>query len=108
GILLTRDLIRALAFKMKMLRRRGVYPQVINIFWFLLAFTISLATAFSNLEDNLIGYCLALSLLLLWLPVLVIVALVDRNSMAPMRCKVSYHNLLCSCENFTLFSGIVR
>ena len=26
GILLTRDLIRALAFKMKMLRRRGVYP----------------------------------------------------------------------------------
>ncbi|KAK4984754.1 hypothetical protein LTR66_008388 [Elasticomyces elasticus] len=84
----TRVLLYNLAFQLRMLRRRGVYPQFINIIWFLVAFTISLVTAFADLGNNTTAHSLALGLLLSWLPVLVTMMIVDRNPSASTRAGV--------------------
>lgn len=54
----TRVLLSNLAHQLRMLRRRGVYPQSINVLWFLVAFVISLVTAFADLGDNTTAHSL--------------------------------------------------
>lgn len=86
----TRILLSNLAYQLRMYRRRGVYPQSINILWFLVAFVISLVTAFADLGDNTTAHSLALGLLLSWLPVLITMMIVDRNPSASTRCRVRH------------------
>lgn len=77
---LTGDLLLELAYQLRVLRRRGVYPILITVVWFLLAFCLSLVFAFGNLGDNSTAHSLALGLILIWLPVLVTAAAVDRKT----------------------------
>jgi hypothetical protein len=84
----TRYLLESLAFQLRMLRRRGVYPMMFNMFWFLIAFAIALVLAFGSLGDNTTAHSLALGLGLVWLPALVFMTIVDRNPVSPVRCRV--------------------
>ena len=56
--------------------------------WFLVAFAISIAIAFIDLGDETTAYSLAFGLLLSWLPILVVMAIVDRNLVGSSRCQV--------------------
>ena len=53
-----RVLLSNLAHQLRMYRRKGVYPQSINVLWFLVAFVISLVTAFADLGDNTTAHSL--------------------------------------------------
>lgn len=57
-LLETKKLISNLACQLRVLRRHGVYAQIINILWFLVAFAISLVTAFADLGDNTTAHSL--------------------------------------------------
>lgn len=88
-VLETRYLLKSLAFQLRMLRRRGVYPMMFNMFWFVIAFAIALVLSFGSLGDNTTAHSLALGLGLVWLPALVFMTIVDRNPVSPTRCRVS-------------------
>lgn len=94
GIMETpRDIVRLqalldnLAFQLRLQRRKAVWPLAINIMWFLLAFIFSIVQAFADLGDNSTAHSLALGLLLSWLPVLVVMTIVDRNPVDVNRCQ---------------------
>jgi hypothetical protein len=76
-----------LAFQLRLQRRKGVWPLAVTILWFLVAFAISIVTAFADLGDNTKAHSLALGLLLCWLPVVVVMAIVDRNPVSSTRCQ---------------------
>lgn len=82
------NLTSHLAFQLRLQRRRGVYPLSLNLVWFLIAFVISMYTAFGEVGDNLTAHSLALGLLLSWIPVLVLASIIDRNPVSTTRCKV--------------------
>jgi hypothetical protein len=84
----TRFLLSNLASQLRGLRRRGVYPMMLNIIWFCIAFVISLVLAFAQLGDSTTAHSLALGLGLSWLPALVLMTVIDRNPVSPTRCKV--------------------
>jgi hypothetical protein len=92
-VLETRYMLKSLAFQLRMLRRRGVYPMMFNMFWFLIAFAIALVLSFGSLGDNTTAHSLALGLGLVWLPALVFMTIVDRNPVSPTRCRVSMYTL---------------
>ena len=77
-----------LAFQLRMQRRKAVWPLAVSIAWFLIAFVISIVTALADLGDNTKAHSLALGLLLLWLPVVVVMAIIDRNPVAAERCQI--------------------
>lgn len=77
-----------LAFRLRLYRRKGVYPLWFNLIWFLLAFIFSIVTAFAQLGDNTTAHSLALGLLLSWMPILVLATIIDRNPVASTRCAV--------------------
>ena len=81
-------LLDNLAFQLRLQRRKAVLPLVVNIVWFMVAFGISIAVAFTDLGDNTTAHSLALGLLISWLPILVIMAIVDRNPVNAGRCKI--------------------
>lgn len=82
---LTRELLSALAFQLRMYRRRGVYPMLLNLVVFVAAFFISVGLAFSELGTWNTAHALALGLLLSWLPVLVLFSIIDRNPISSGR-----------------------
>lgn len=82
---LTRDLLSALAFQLRMYRRRGVYPMLLNLVVFVVAFFISVGLAFSELGTWNTAHSLALGLLFSWLPVLVLFSIIDRNPISSGR-----------------------
>jgi hypothetical protein len=84
----TKFLLTNLAHQLRMLRRRGVYPMIFNIIWFFVAFVVSLVFAFANLGDNSTAHSLALGIGLSWLPALVLMTIIDRNPVSPIRCRV--------------------
>jgi hypothetical protein len=88
-VLETRYLLTSLAFQLRVLRRRGVYPMMFNMLWFLIAFAIALVLAFGSLGDNTTAHSLALGLGLMWLPALVFMTIIDRNPVSATRCQVS-------------------
>lgn len=86
AVLYTRELREALAFQLRMYRRRGTYPAAINICVFLGAFAISIGLAFADdLGEYTTAHSLALGLLVSWLPVLVMFCIVDRNPISGIR-----------------------
>jgi len=80
-------LTATLAFHLRILRRRAVWPLAFNIIWFGVALVISIVTAFADLGDNSTAHSLALGLLLSWIPSLVVMAIVDRNPASSTRCQ---------------------
>ncbi|KPI43622.1 uncharacterized protein AB675_6994 [Cyphellophora attinorum] len=75
-----------LAYQLRLQRRKAVWPVAVSIIWFLIAFIISVVTAFADLGDNTKAHSLALGLLLSWLPVIVVTSIVDRNPVSATRC----------------------
>lgn len=82
---LTRQLLVALAFQLRMLRRRGVIPMLANLGTFLVAFIFSVILAFAELGGNSNTFSLAFGLLMTWLPLLVVFTIVDRNPVSSER-----------------------
>ncbi|KAK0704643.1 hypothetical protein B0H67DRAFT_497363 [Lasiosphaeris hirsuta] len=99
----TRELLEALAFQLRMFRRRGVYPAGINIVVFLGAFAISVGLAFADLGAWTTAHSLALGLLVSWLPVLVMFSLVDRNPVSAVRNRVLMERWLWNIEAVRLW-----
>ncbi|KAK3684191.1 hypothetical protein B0T22DRAFT_271380 [Podospora appendiculata] len=104
--LLTRELLEALAFQLRMYRRRGVYLAGINIFIFLGAFAISVGLAFaSDLGAWTTAHSLALGLLVSWLPILVMFTILDRNPVSAVRNKVLIERWLWNVEAVKLWES---
>lgn len=71
-----------LARSLRIFRKKGVVPVFVTMFWFLFALAISIQSAFSEIGTNATAHELAIGLLLSWLPVLILVSIVDRNPVA--------------------------
>ncbi|KAK3323067.1 hypothetical protein B0H66DRAFT_621255 [Apodospora peruviana] len=84
-IKLVTELLSALAFQLRMHRRRGVIPTLASLGTFLLAFIFSLVLAFGDLSDSTTIFVLDLGIFFSWLPVLVILTIVDRNPVSSER-----------------------
>ncbi|KAK3387836.1 hypothetical protein B0H63DRAFT_431774 [Podospora didyma] len=105
--LLTRELLEALAFQLRMFRRRGVYPAGINIIVFLGAFAISVGLAFaSDLGEWTTAHSLALGLLVSWLPILVTFSILDRNPISAIRNRVLIERWLWNVEAIRLWQQL--
>jgi hypothetical protein len=83
----TTELLQAMAFQLRMLRRRGVYPTFISVFLFFIAYAISIALAFADVGERTTTHSLAFGILISWLPLLVLFALLDRNPVSADRSR---------------------
>ncbi|KAH6974619.1 hypothetical protein BKA56DRAFT_554824 [Ilyonectria sp. MPI-CAGE-AT-0026] len=86
----TRDLLQEMAFQLRMLRRRGVYPSLVSIFVFFVAFGVSLVFAFADLGERTTAHSLALGILVSWLPLMVLFTILDRNPVSADRTKTLF------------------
>jgi hypothetical protein len=95
---MTTELLREMAFHLRMLRRRGVYPAIVNILVFFIAFAISLVLAFGDVGEGTTGHVLTLGILVSWLPLLVLFTILDRNPVSADRSRqvVCISRILCS------------
>lgn len=73
---------RALAQSLRENRKKGVVPVFVSLMWFLFSLVISIQASFGDLGSNQTAHDLALGLLLGWLPVMILVTIVDRNPTA--------------------------
>ncbi|KAK3344579.1 hypothetical protein B0H65DRAFT_180290 [Neurospora tetraspora] len=109
AVLYTRELREALAFQLRMYRRRGTYPAGLNICVFLGAFAISVGLAFADvLGEYTTAHSLALGLLVGWLPVLVMFCIVDRNPISGIRNRVLIQRWLWDVEAVKLWEDATR
>lgn len=93
------NITQHLAFQLRLLRRRGVYPLAFGMFWFFLSLVFSIVISFdTSLGSNSEAHSLALGLLLAWLPVLVFTAYLDRNPVSSMRCAIMIERWLGQVE----------
>lgn len=69
-----------LAFTCREGRKKGIIPVYISLFWFLSSLAFSIQAAFYDVGDNATAHNLALGLMLCWLPVLILMSIVDRNN----------------------------
>jgi hypothetical protein len=84
-IAMTRAMLSALAFQIRMLRRRAVIPTMANMGVFLAAFVMSVVLGFADVGDSTTVSPLILGLLFGWLPILVMFTIVDRNAVSSLR-----------------------
>jgi hypothetical protein len=84
-VVLTKQLLSDIAFQLRMLRRRGVIPTLASLGTFLVAFVFSVVLAFGNLGDHTSFLALSIGLMVMWLPLLVIFTIVDRNPVSSER-----------------------
>lgn len=82
---LTRQFLLALAFELRMLRRRAVIPTLASLGVFLVAFIFSIVLAFADLGEDNSPFSLSFGLLMTWLPLLVVFTTVDRNPVSSER-----------------------
>ena len=82
---------QALAQSLRENRKKGVVPVFVSVMWFLFSLSISIQASFGDLGNNQTAHDLALGLLLGWLPVMILVTIVDRNPTAiePVRRKLN-------------------
>ena len=73
---------RALAQTLRENRKKGVVPVFVSLMWFMFSLVISIQASFGDLGNNQTAHDLALGLLLAWLPVMILVTIVDRNPTA--------------------------
>ena len=71
-----------LARTLRIFRKKGVVPVFVTMFWFLFALGISFQSAFGLIGANATAHALAMGLLLSWLPVLILISIIDRNPVA--------------------------
>lgn len=90
----TKQLLQEMAFQLKMLRCRGVYPAFLSIFFvlcriqFCVAYTVSVVLAFANgMGERTTAHSLAFGILLSWLPLLVLFAIIGRNPVSADRSR---------------------
>lgn len=84
---MTTELLREMAFQLRMLRRRGVYPMFLSVFLFFIAYAVSIVLAFGDLGGRTTAHSLAFGILISWLPLLVLFAILDRNPISADRCR---------------------
>jgi hypothetical protein len=85
GVLLTGDLLSAIAHQLRMLRRRAVLPTIASLGTFLVAFVFSVVLSFAEVGEFAGVDPLVIGLLYTWLPVLVMYTIVDRNPISSER-----------------------
>jgi hypothetical protein len=88
---MTTELLREMAFHLRMLRRRGVYPAITNILVFFIAFAISLVLALGDVGEATTGHVLTLGAFFSWLPLLVLFTILDRNPVSADRSRQVCH-----------------
>lgn len=85
-VVLTEELLVTLAYQLRMLRRRGVLPTFFSLVMFLVAFIFSVVLTFGNFDDDNINVIyMSIGLFVLWLPILVMFSIVDRNPVSSER-----------------------
>ncbi len=84
----TEALLNDIAFQLRLQRRHAGWLTIIDMSWFILAFVLSIVSAFENLGDNTTAHSLALGLLISWLPILVTMMTLDRDPVASSRCGI--------------------
>ncbi|KIL90227.1 hypothetical protein FAVG1_05957 [Fusarium avenaceum] len=83
----TKELLQQMAFELKILRRRGVYPTFLSIIIFFIAFAVSLALAFADIGDRTTAHSLAFGILISWFPILILFSVLDRNPVSADRSR---------------------
>ena len=83
----TEQLLREMAFHLRMLRRRGVYPAFLSVFLFCVAYAVSVVMAFASIGERTTAHALAFGILVSWLPLLVLFAIIDRNPVSADRSR---------------------
>ena len=83
----TSELLQEMAFHLRMLRRRGVYPVFVSILIFFIAYGVALVLAFANVGERTTAHSLALGILISWLPLLVLFTILDRNPVSADRTR---------------------
>ena len=83
----TAELLQEMAFQLRMLRRRGVYPAFLGIFVFCIAYAVAVVLAFANVGERATAHALAFGILVSWLPLLVLFAIIDRNPVSADRSR---------------------
>jgi hypothetical protein len=83
----TRELLQEMAFQLRMLRRRGVYPTFLSIFLFFIAYAVSLVLAFAAIGERTTAHSLAFGILISWFPLLVLFTVLDRNPVSADRSR---------------------
>jgi len=83
----TSELLRSMAFQLRMLRRRGVYPTFLSVLLFFIAYAISIALAFADVGERTTTHSLAFGILISWLPLFVLFSLLDRNPVSADRSR---------------------
>lgn len=83
----TEQLVREMAFHLRMLRRRGVYPALLSVFLFCVAYAVSVVMAFAEIGERTTAHALAFGILVSWLPLLVLFAIIDRNPVSADRSR---------------------
>jgi hypothetical protein len=81
----TKQLLEEMAFQLRMLRRRGVYPAFLSIFLFCVAYAVSVVLAFADLGTQTTAHGMAI--LLSWLPLFVLFSIIDRNPVSADRSR---------------------
>ena len=85
---------RALAQSLRENRKKGVVPVFVSLMWFLFSLSISIQASFGDLGSNQTAHDLALGLLLGWLPIMILVTIVDRNPTAIEAIRRKLNNLV--------------
>jgi len=83
----TAEHLQLIAFQLRMLRRRGVYPTFISVFLFYVAYAISIVLAFADVGERTTTHSLAFGILISWLPLLVLFTILDRNPVSADRSR---------------------
>ena len=97
---------QTLAQQLRRDRKKGVVPVFLTMFWFLFALAISIQAAFSVIGDNETAHDLALGLVLSWLPVLIVVSVVDRNPSSADETKRLLNQFLLEVRHALLKSDL--
>ncbi|KAF2666183.1 hypothetical protein BT63DRAFT_458547 [Microthyrium microscopicum] len=79
-------LLTHISHQLHLLRRREMYPLVISIAWFIVAFIVGVYQSFGQLGNYTVAHSLAVGLLVSFLPVLVLLSVADRNPNGVERC----------------------
>lgn len=83
----TAELLKEMAFQLRMLRRRAVYPALLSILLFCIAYAVSLVQAFGAIGERTTAHSLAFGVLISWLPILVLFSVLDRNPISADRSR---------------------
>jgi hypothetical protein len=83
----TRELLQLMAFQLRMLRRRAIYPAFVTVFLFFIAYAISIVQAFADVGERTTTHSLAFGILISWLPLFVLFAILDRNPVSADRSR---------------------